>query len=307
MKRLLVIFAVLALAISALSGCAATQTSAVIKNEGEKAGEGNERAIKTLISDLHQSDRAVRDRAYKALISAGSPAVPDLIALLKDKDPDMQEYAAGILGNIGDERAVGPLLKMLDSSSPRRYIAAWALGKIKSEKAIGPLIKVLGEKNDALQKEATRALIAIGPDSVPALIEALKSPVPDIRKYSVRALGIIADKRAEEPLIRLLSDTDNDVAAAAALALGTAGSEASIKPLVAALGSSNMLTRVNASISLGQLEAKQAVDPLTEIMEKDQDPYVREWSARALENITGNRYKYKDENGAMVFPYNLYR
>ena len=68
-----------------------------------------------------------------------------------------------------------------------------------------------------------------------------------------------------------------------------------------------MLTRVNASISLGQLEAKEAVDPLTEIMEKDHDPYVREWSARALENITGNRYKYKDENGAMVFPYNLYR
>ena len=307
MKRFLAILALSALALSALAGCATVQTSSVITSEGEKAGEGDEKAIKALISDLRSPDRAVKDKAYQALILAGSPAVPDLIALLKDKDPDMQEYAAGILGNIGDERAAGPLLKMLESPGPRRYIAAWALGKMKNKKAIGPLVKVLGEKNEALQKEATRALIAIGPDSVPALIEALDSPVSDVRKYAVRALGIIADKRAEEPLIRLLSDKDNEVAAAAALALGTAGTERSIKPLVDALGSSYMLTRVNASIALGQLEAKEAVDPLTEIMEKDHDPYVREWSARALENITGNRYKYKDENGAMVFPYNLYR
>ncbi len=68
-----------------------------------------------------------------------------------------------------------------------------------------------------------------------------------------------------------------------------------------------MMTRVNAAISLGTLNAKDAVAPLTEIMDKDEDPYVREWCARALENITDNRYKYKDEHGMMVFPYNLYR
>jgi HEAT repeat protein len=196
---------------------------------------------------------------------------------------------------------------MLKTEPKRRYIAAWALGKLKAEAAVDPLISALAEKNDALQKESTRALIAIGAPAVPALIKALDSSDGDVRAYSARALGIIEDKRAEEPLIRHIKDENTTVAAAAALALGTAGTEASVRPLIAALKAPDMMTRVNATISLGTLNAKDAVEPLTAIMDADEDPYVREWSARALENITGNRYKYKDEHGMTVYPYNLYR
>jgi len=37
------------------------------------------------------------------------------------------------------------------------------------------------------------------------------------------------------------------------------------------------------------------------------DVDVREWSARALENITGDRVLCRDASGKMILPYNLYR
>lgn len=306
MRRLKALVLLLATALT-FSACASIKTVSDVPRYEKKAMAGDASAINAMLDALKSNDRAVRDKAYDALITVGEPAVPALLARLDDHDPAMREYAAAVLGNIGDDRAVAPLMEMLKGGKTPRYIYAWALGKLKAKAAIDPLLAALGEKNDALQKEATRALIGIGQPAVPALIKGLDSPTVDVREYSARALAEIQDKRAERPLIARLSDSDRDVAAAAALALGTAGSDKSIPALIKALGSKNLMTKVNASISLGQLDAKGAVGPLTVMVEKDADPYVREWAARALENITGNRYKYKDEHGAMVFPYNLYR
>ena len=38
-----------------------------------------------------------------------------------------------------------------------------------------------------------------------------------------------------------------------------------------------------------------------------EDPTWGEWSARALENITGERVMYRNASGKMTLPYNLYR
>ena len=306
MRRLKALVLLLATALM-FSACASVKTVSDVPKYEKKAMAGDASAINAMLDALKSNDRAVRDKTYDSLIAVGQPAVPALLARLDDPDPAMREYAAAVLGNIGDDRAVAPLMEMLKGGKTPRYIYAWALGKLKAEAAIDPLLAALGEKNEALQKEATRALIGIGQPAVPALVKGLDSPIVDVRKYSARALAEIQDKRAEGPLEARLSDSDQDVVAAAALALGTAGTDKSIPDLIKALGSKNMMTKVNASISLGQLDAKDAVGPLTVMVEKDADPYVREWAARALENITGNRYKYKDEHGAMVFPYNLYR
>jgi HEAT repeat protein len=297
----------LILLVAVISGCTGIRTAGDVEGVRLKAESGDQEAVDELINSLRSDDKEVREASYAALSSVGKKAVPSLIIVLKDPSPDMREYAAGALGNIGDQRAVLPLVEMLRSDTERRYVAAWALVEIKATSAAGLLIEMLSVDNDALQKESTRALIKIGDGSVNALNYALTSPNSDTRKFAARALGVIQDKRAEKPLIRALSDTDKDVTAAAALALGTAGTNDSIGPLMDALDHDSFMTRINASISLGQLEATDAVSKLESIMDDDDDPYVREWSARALENITGNRYKYKNENGDMVYPYNLYR
>ncbi len=305
---LLTVFSVF-LSVFLFSGCASVRTASDVGVYRQKAMGGDESAVRALIGALRSSDRRVRDAAYKALIEVGPPAVPALIGTLNDDDPAIREYAAATLGGIGDMRAVKPLTAMLDGSRRRRYIAAWALGELKAAGATGLLVKSLGDKNDAVQRESARALMKIGPPAVPALITALDDPNPDVREYAARALGVIEDKRAEEPLVKALGDKNPGVAASAALALGTTGTEKCIGPLIAALGSGDRTMKVNVCVSLGQYQgkAKDAVGPLTGMLKSDDDPYLRQWAARALENITGRRYKYKDENGAMVWPYNLYR
>lgn len=307
MRKVLLFVFVAGVFAALVSGCATIKTADDVPAVAKKAGAGDAASVDKLVEALRSPDRSVREAAYKGLTDAGEPAVPKLIQALSDPDPDIREYAAGALGNIGDKRAVGPLMDMLKNGTRRHYVAAWALGEIGAVEATDMLVDALGHHNEALQKESARALIKLGEEAVPALIDALDSPVDDRRKFACRALGVIQDTRAAGPLVERLGDPNHDVIAAAALALGTAGTKDSIAPLVGALNSSHMVTRVNASIALGQLDAKEAVAPLEKIMETDEDPYVREWSARALENITGNRYKYKSENGDMVYPYNLYR
>ena len=299
---------VLLAGVIAFGGCATVSGGATdIPVLQDKASGGDEAAVRALVGLLRSGERAKRDDAYKAIVASGKTAVPVLLEELSDPDPAIREYAAAALGESGDARAVKPLLDMLQNENVHKYIAAWGLGKLKAESAAGPLIGCLAVKNDALQKEATRALIAIGEPAVPSLIAAFDSTDSDTRKFAARALGIIEDKRAEAPLVKRLSDENDDVAAAAALALGTAGTKDCVPALVAALKARHIVTRVNAEISLGTLEAKEAVGPLTDIVDNDDDPYVREWAARALENITGDRHKYKDDHGVMAYPYNLYR
>ncbi|MCG2820403.1 MAG: HEAT repeat domain-containing protein, partial [Candidatus Atribacteria bacterium] len=65
------------------------------------------------------------------------------------------------LGNIGDPRAVVPLIKVLqegDNSTVRGH-TAWALGKIGGEKAKFALEKALKiERDEEVKKEITNAL-----------------------------------------------------------------------------------------------------------------------------------------------------
>jgi HEAT repeat protein len=63
---------------------------------------------------------------------------------------------------------------------------------------------------------------------------------------------------------------------------------------------------VASAWSLGILEAKEA-EPELRAMLDHADAGVREWSARALENITGERVFYRNAKGELVLPYNLYR
>ena len=66
-----------------------------------------------------------------------------LIAALEDGDILVRQYAAEALGEIGDARAVAPLIAALENDDYRkvRYEAAEALGKIGDERAVVPLAR----------------------------------------------------------------------------------------------------------------------------------------------------------------------
>ena len=108
----------------------------------------------------------------------------------------VQALAACILGRINDRRAVQPLINVLDSESPiSRYNAAESLGNLGDSKAIEPLINALQDSDESTQDQAAFSLLKL--NAVDALIEVLKSDIPDVRLKAVKTLGLIKSYQEE--------------------------------------------------------------------------------------------------------------
>ena len=110
--------------------------------------------------------------------------------------------AADALGELGDEKAVLPLIQALeDDESSVRIEAAEALGRLNNTSSIAPLIKILPDPEEKVRSEATKALTAIGKPAIESLIVALKDGDNLTQEKAAEALGLIGDERGVEPLI----------------------------------------------------------------------------------------------------------
>ena len=113
---------------------------------------------------------------------------------------------AETLSELGDARAVGPLIAALRDPQPGvRFEAAWVLGKLRDPAALGPLAAALKDSN------------------------------AKVRAHAAYALGQLADKRAVAPLIAALKDDNSFVATCAAQALGELADRRALGPLLAAV------------------------------------------------------------------------
>jgi HEAT repeat protein len=126
----------------------------------------------------------------------------DVKALIKAlRDGETSDLAKIALVNMG-EPAVQPLVKALRDGSVS-FIAAKVLKDI-GPPAIEPLVKALGNKRGS--GFAATALEDIGEPSVGALIDALEGNGERTRILAVRALGVIGDQRAVNPIQALFLD-----------------------------------------------------------------------------------------------------
>ncbi len=270
----------------------------------ERAKSGDPEAIRALLPFFATEDN---ERLVRFVTTLKEKAAPPLIRALDDPDPGIAETAAALLGEIRAREAVPPLTAFLQGRRPRRYVAAWALGEIKEPDSIPVLVAALRDENAGVVKAATRALINMGKKATPPLVTALPASSGPARKAMLRALEDIEDTRAEDVILAVLeSEADPEIRAAAARALAKCGTPKSFGPLERWLEKGNTGVRVECAWSLGILQAKPAEAALRRTLENP-DVDVREWSARALENITGDRVLYRDASGKMVLPYNLYR
>ncbi|MDN7025588.1 HEAT repeat domain-containing protein [Methanoculleus sp. FWC-SCC1] len=153
-------------------------------------------------------------RVYAAAILgeiADPRAIGPLVRALTDRNDDVRCQAAGALAKFGTA-PVEPLTDMLQSPDPdARITAAGILGDIRDPFAVEPLIDVLHDENDDVRGAAGGALVQIGSPAVPLLIDATQDPNRWVRLYAAGALGFIGDPRAVDPLRRLTHDPDDDV------------------------------------------------------------------------------------------------
>ena len=87
--------------------------------------------------------------------------VESLIEALNSCDTGKRLWAAMSLGEVGDNRAVTPLIGVLeeDENEDLRQFAAFSLGKIEDERAIIPLIKALNDGAKDVGISSAKALL----------------------------------------------------------------------------------------------------------------------------------------------------
>lgn len=145
------------------------------------------------------------------LAAAGSHSLLTLREFLQDQDADIRWWATRALAEIHTPESTPLLLQALRDSEPEvQQCAALALRRQPNSDAITKLIQALNAPDRLLARLAGDALIAIGEDAVPALIEVIENNPQSARLEAVRALSAIGDARAIPILIKVL-DQDSAI------------------------------------------------------------------------------------------------
>jgi HEAT repeat protein len=161
---------------------------------------------------LQDADLRVRTNSCLALGALGNArAVPALLDKLQNGAEKESRYAAVALSQ-RKLAANDALLTALDN--PRRYVAAnaaWALGEIKEQRAVDPLLKMLQANDPGVRGNAAIALGKLkAPTATTALAALLVRPGEgaEIRAACATALGRIGDRQAVPMLLTALGDQD---------------------------------------------------------------------------------------------------
>jgi len=217
-------------------------------------------------------------------LSAGAGQIAKLLA---DAEPETRRLAAQQIARLRGLEAAPLLLRALGDDDWRVRKEATLVAP--SIDARGSLIEALraaldDKVNIGLRNAAVEAMIAIGPDALPAAIDALRSLDEDGRKLAVEVLAGLPDVRGTIALAEALRDTDPNVRVAAAEALGRggpAGEEArdmAIASLVELLSCEETMLKLAALDALTQLHAKlswRTVEPFA------RDPILKRYALAA--------------------------
>lgn len=239
----------------------------------------------------------------------------DFIGKTKSGDAGVRENAAYVLGKIGDEEVVKPLIDLLekeDEGVAVRLAAVKALGEIGDARAKEPLAKVI-EKEKAKKKknrdlnmamQAAKGLCRMGDKrGATYCFEAVKEDDNAIRLGASEILDEMAGF-IEDDLLKALKKKDEKVKGkdgklkdkypkrfrirwAAAKALGNAEGKEVVSGLIEALGDEKASVRWTAAISLGKLGDEKARKPLEKLLE---DESGKEWGKRPYQNGTVRYY-----------------
>ncbi len=182
------------------------------------------------------------------------PQLADLLANLQSKDVATIKKALDQLGDLGDARAIPPLLQILKNTTEEEIIESilWTLSRIAPPEI---LVKLLNSN----EKIIIEVLDALGrcpaPEAVDPIIPFLTHKNNEIRAMATWALGKIHANKTYNLLINLLK-TDQD-------------------PSV----------RANAAWAIGKFEKPESIPVLSDLKTQEQDDQVLFNLEEALEHL----------------------
>lgn len=156
-----------------------------------------------------------------ALQAMGTLAVEALIEALNDRERTVRQFAAQLLGRIGDPRALEPLgMALYDLHFQVGEAAAQALARF-GDAGLPFLVEALKHPEASIRQQVIKALAEIGnTDVFPLLAEMIYDPDRNVQKQAIQALGQLGDPRARSMLQPIAeSRTDRELATLARTAL----------------------------------------------------------------------------------------
>lgn len=227
-----------------------------------------------LLKLLGHDDDAVRLRAVELIEASGQVyPVAAVAVLVSDKDPRVRVAAITLLGKSGDKAVLHPLADaMRDQDANVKAAAGEALAAMGDKRANDFFLDILQKRNDADPHYLT-AIRALGltkdqraGDLLLPLLELPEASKEGDRRRrihatAVQAIGRIGDKRAVEPLSKLIErDLRSGVPfGAVATALGDIGDPRAFDSVMTFLATTSH--RFYSQIRQPAIEALPKIDP----------------------------------------------
>jgi len=252
LARAFCLFRALLLISLSLAGCVVSK---------DYADLAPEQALPRLLTVLKDQNPEQRRTAAQSLGKLGyASAIPNLVEALRDSDAGVRANAAWAIGMIGpDEFDWSPVLSLLSDPDPRvREAASMALGVTGANQDAADFLQERVLQSGISSESKRLAAASLGGmearTAVPALIKLLQDRDVRVRRWAVAALGEIADPKTVAPLSKVLTkDPDPGVRIEAAFRLGKFGGEAARLALTAALKDANEDVRRLANAALKEL------------------------------------------------------
>lgn len=221
--------------------------------------------LKLLIVALDDKDNNVRQQAVWSMQNVQGDlksALPSVLPLLKHKDTNVRHGVVQLMGRMGED-AIPHLIDVLrDEANWIRWTAVNSLSNHKaSHKKVIPVLVEMAqkEKSEEVRTFAVHALMRFGPESIPTLIDLLKTVTDvNVRASVIQNLGSHhAHAKAVLPhLLDALKDTTPQVRWSAASALGNLGlhAKSAIPTLRDLLKDENQSVRAHALYALCNMQ-----------------------------------------------------
>ena len=223
-----------------------------------------EDVVPILIEGLEDPNSEIRSHSARLLSRLGplaDQAVPALRTRLRTRGErsSVRFWTLVALSKVGPaaEAALPELLKLLSTMEENeRYLPAQALGSIgpPARAAVPQLVKMLKERSTVRNTDAaTTALVSIGADAVPSVIEMLQDKSRNRRLVDTSSVMLVQiGKPAVPHLLRLLEVDDAEIVERAALVLLQIG-EPAVSEMMARMQSTS---NTDVQFTLAQILAR---------------------------------------------------
>ncbi|MBN1780244.1 HEAT repeat domain-containing protein [bacterium] len=236
------------------------------------------------MDQLEDKSRSIRHAAVIVLGRYGNPmAIDELIKpkILNSPEMNIRWAAVVALGRLGNYQVIDYLVKA--AGDPEWVVRNQAVTELKEKikeitginksQTSRILVRLLAMEDNEIVEMAIEGLLKLGPLSYGLLVDALKSPSPEMRKNAASALGQMQADLAVAPIIQMLQDADWQVRRSAVEALGHSRDRRAVEPLVQCLSDNVEKVQRQARLSLVGL-GELSVDPILNALSHEKSKFI---------------------------------